>query len=420
MILKDAINILVENNDVERIRMFNEIVWEKNRPTKILLTTSTASTSFLNSYTLTATISEDNQEEKPVSGTISFYENIDNNSVLIGTSDTIIENNKSTAVLTLTSNQIATHTYYAVFEKTNKYKASQSANINVEVQKDTPTLTMLGKDTNIYNTWNIGAKLTNSKGSILKNKTVTYGTTSKSTGSSGKAIFNISGKTAGTTLSVKYNFAGDDYYNACSLTKKYKILDLKSEKSPIAGLKQSMKDANNNIQYGDSTNKCGAEYSQCSNANNTAPYQRWDVVNKDGESICGRQNCYCKVIGTSSGTWKRPAPITATFTKKSGTIKKVDFSYSDKKGKGFSNGGYPTIGGATVTLKIGSDTYSKTFENTTSSYKSHSHKWNCNSTMSSAPTVKIEYPANTGGEDGLIFIKNLKLTFYYIPTQTAL
>lgn len=419
MILKDARNIFIENGDVQRIRMFNEIVWEKNRPTKLSLTTSTASTSFLNSYTLTATLSEDTQQQAPVSGTIKFYEKNDNsNDTLVGTANTSIKNNISTATLTLTNKDIKTHKYYAVFERTGKYKQSQSTNVNVTIKKDTPQFTMLGT-TNIYNTWNIGVKLTNSKNSALNKCTVKYGSTSKTTNSAGKAIFSISGKTEGSTLSVTYKFNGNDYYNSCSLTKTYKIQKLKTQDSKITSLEQSKKGSH---YYGSSTTECVQEWGRCKNANDTAPYQKWDIISATGESRCGRQGCYCHIIGTASGTWKRPAPLTATFTKYSGTVKKVTFSFNDKKGKGYSNGGYPTIGGATVTLKnagVSNAEYTFSAPGTSYASKAKSHTWNCN-VSSYTPKVVINYPANTGGEDGLMFIKNLKVTIHYIPAQTAL
>lgn len=417
MILKDARNIFIENEDVQRIRMFNEIVWEKNRPTKLSLRTSTASTSFLNSYTLTATLSEDTQQQLPVSGTIKFYEKNDNsNDTLVGTANTSIKNNISTATLTLTNKNIKTHKYYAVFEKTGKYKQSQSTNVNVTIKKDTPQFTMLGT-TNIYNTWNIGVKLINSKNKALNKCTVKYGSTSKTTNSAGKAIFNISGKTEGSTLSVTYKFNGNDYYNSCSLTKQYKIQKLKTQDSKITSLKQAEK---NGHYYGSSTTNCVQEWSECKDAHNTAPYQKWDIISATGESRCGRQNCYCHIIGTTSGTWKRPAPLTATFTKYNGTVKKVTFSCSHKKGKGYSNGGYPTIGQPTITLKnagIQNDEHKINAPST--SYANKSCEWNCN-VSSYTPQIVINYPANTSGETGLIFIKSLKVTIHYIPAQTAL
>ena len=41
MKLKDAKTIFIDDNDVERIWMLNEIVWEKRRPTRITMTAST-------------------------------------------------------------------------------------------------------------------------------------------------------------------------------------------------------------------------------------------------------------------------------------------------------------------------------------------------------------------------------------------
>lgn len=416
MILKDARNIFIENEDVQRIRIFNEIVWEKNRPTKLLLTTSTTSTSFLNSYTLTATLSEDTQQQTPVNGTIKFYEKNDNsNDTLVGTANTSIENNISTATLTLTNKDIKTHEYYAVFEKTDKYKQSQSTNINVTIKKDTPQFTMLGT-TNIYNTWNIGVKLTNSKNNALNKCTVEYGSVSTTTNSAGKAIFSISGKTEGSTLSVTYKFNGNDYYNQCSLTKKYTIQKPASKVSNITELDRV---------HSTSTDE------------KTKPYQYWYTISKNGISKCGQKDNDKTAIASSAGTYKRPDTLKATFTKINGKVFDAKFSYADSilPGHPARNGGYAKIGAPTITISHINYEDKTQIANSgpkqgvpkagppdDSSYKTHLILWQNESglTMSEAPTVTINYPANTGGELGVLYLKSLKLSITYIPTQTAL
>lgn len=434
MILKDAINISVEDNDVERIWMFNEIVWEKSRPTTLTLKSSTSATSFLNSYTLTATLKDSNNQ--PLIGKIEFYEAPKNfsgsindifvNENKIGESETSIENGQANANLTLSSKDIRTHTYYARFNGDQKHKPSKTeipASINV--QKDKPQITKLGKFTNIYNSWDIGAKLTNSKGKILKNKTIYFinGTNDDwgddDTDKNGKAIIPVSGKNTDRTYTITMKFNGDDFYKSVSIKQKYTISASKATPSNITKL--------TNIRAGDSNNNCQTiEGGSCNNANNTEPYQTWrndanknsTTLNPTGVSICGHQDCYCRVIGTSSGTWKRPAPLTATFTKINGYIEKITCTYEDKYGKGWSTGGYPSIGAPSLE----SNTYNKSKSSTAAktSYTKHTVTWEGRKTMSSAPTITINYPANTSGETGVMYIKNIKLTVYYIPIKETL
>lgn len=418
MILKDARNIFIGNEDVQRIQMFNEIVWEKDRPTKLSLTTSTASTSFLNSYTLTATLSEDTQEEAPVTGMIDFYEIIDENDrskdIFVGKANTSTKNNISTAALTLTNNNIKTHKYYAVFKATGIYEQSQSSNVDVTIKKDKPQFTMLGT-TNIYNTWKIGVKLTNSKNNVLKKYRVHYGDVYDDTDSKGKATFTISGKTEGSTLSVTYKFNGNDYYNSCSLTKKYTIQKPASKVSNITELDRV---------HSTSTDK------------KTKPYQYWYTINKNGVSKCGQKDSD-KAISSSAGTYKRPDTLKATFTKINGKVFSTKFSYADSILPGYpaQNGGYAKIGAPTITIshidytnktqiadsgpKQGTPKAGPPNDN---SYKTHSISWQNASglTMSDAPTITIDYPANTVGELGVLYLKLLKLSITYIPTQSAL
>ena len=399
MILKDADTIFIEGKDVERIKILNDVVWEKIKATTLTLHSSTSSTSFVNSFTLTASLTE-TKTGMPVDGNIEFYDG----NTKIGISTTL----NGTATLTTSSNNIGTHNYKAKYVGTKKHKPSNSSMVAVAIQKDTPKLSVLGTTTNIYNGWDIGVKLVDSKGNPISNRTINFssGGTSKTT-SNGKAIKSISGRTVNSTMNVTFSFAGDNYYNAKSLQKAYKILQYKSQASSITNL--------SSVSGGPSSTSC----SSCENTNNTQPYQKWDSINKNGESRCGRRDCYCYMIGTASGTWKRPAPLIATFTKISGTIQKITCSYSDKYDKGFHNGGYPSIKAPILT----SNTYgsSKTSGNPNkASYSGHSVEWTGAKTMSSVPTIKFSYPANTAGETGIIYIKNIKLTVYYIPPKESL
>lgn len=432
MELKDAKNIFIgdsDDNDVQRIIMFNEIVWEKSKPTVVTLTSSTSATSFLNSFTLTATLKDD--DDNPIIGNIEFYETPTSfNGTIeevfvaknkIGVKQTTISNNKAQAKLTISSKDIRTHKYYALFNKTNKYKTSNTTTpVSVKVQKDTPKLVKLGKQTNIYNTWDIGAKLTNSKGTALSGQDITFendGTLwgRDATSKTGKAIIAVSGKTVNKTYKITVSYAGNKYYNKVSFPQNYKILDFKPTTSSLSQLAQAKK---GNNYYGPSN--YSSSCSDCRDDNTTGPYQRWKI-DKDGASICGEQDCYCRMIGTASGTWRRPAQLTATFTKISGEVHKIKLSYTDKFGKGYSNGGYPSFDPTILNIHAGSFSEPEaSFKAPESSYQKHEKTWSHRTTLSSAPTVRINYSANTAGETGLIYIKDIKLTLYYIPTKESL
>ena len=217
MILKDADTIFIEGKDVERIKILNDVVWEKIKATTLTLHSSTSSTSFVNSFTLTASLTE-TKTGMPVDGNIEFYDG----NTKIGISTTL----NGTATLTTSSNNISTHNYKAKYVGTKKHKPSNSSMVAVAIQKDTPKLSVLGTTTNIYNGWDIGVKLVDSKGNPISNRTISFssGGTSKTT-SNGKAIKSIGISTfdnAAYTIKVKSQYAADntDDYNILTYSKE--------------------------------------------------------------------------------------------------------------------------------------------------------------------------------------------------------
>lgn len=429
-VLKDGRAITVENKDVQRIRMFGDIVWEKIRETVLTLTSSTSSTSFVNSFTLTATLKDIYDE--PVSGTIIFYDGEN----IIGSVETTTQNNISTATLTTSSTDIKTHQYYAVFEKTDKFKESRSQNISVAINKDTPKLVMLGTKT-IYNTWKYGVQLQNSLGNNIKSKDIYIGTTKfGTTDKNGKVISTPIADKNGT-MTIAYSFKGDTQYNAKTLTVAYTVKQYKSQgfstynvtggqAYATSGTNKKYRPWHQLQTYSTSTKKFNYSYSECG------------VKNASDSSSGHPERHY---IAGYSGTHDTPSPINIVFNTSSlnGTkthSTKISCKHIQLTGQPAQNGGKPSIPGATLSSSIftknlswgkpasyekkGYDYAISTSKWTTSSATNSSSTGITNKTVGNSTSITCEYKQNTSGETGVLRMGKITLTINYIPKQAAL
>lgn len=387
MNLSDAKEITINNKDVKEISINNKRVWKKIIDTRISLDVSVSETVFNDSFTIT-TILKDESNSLIDGETVKIYDG----STLIeeGTTvDGVFSFEHSTAI-------IGDHYFRAVFEETAVYGASSSEQKYVEVIKDTPKLTVLTG--NIYSGWSIGAKLTDSKSVPLPSKTITL-----SGSSSGSLTTNLSGKvtktftgSAGSSYTVTYTFAGDDFYNAVSISKKFSILALQTQ------------------------SKCSEEFTS---GPDTVPYREWSDYYTD----CDDNYAQCNNIATASGSHKRPASLSTTldFNIPSGaTISSCKASWKSAVLK-YSGSAYPSIGAPTVTITSDGSGLAHTATSGTpgkGSYVSGSLSWTGATVtgLNNGLNLVVSFPANTAGSTGALRLIGPKVVVTYRPAQPTI
>ena len=363
-----------------------------NTVTSLTSSNSSSNISFVEEFTLSATVSsEDNQT---IEGTVSFYDNevlLDNVSLV----DNI-------ANYTYSTNEIKEHNFYAVFNESSEYYSSQSSNLTINIVKDTPVINVITGD--IYQSWYTACIITDSLGHPLTGKDINIKvSTDNSTFSSYPQISDSEGKSKiqmnwnPCTVYAQYIFDGDSQYTAVTVNKTFTI------KSPLT------------------QSKCTGTMTSGSNA---VPYREWDDV----YSNCDDNSCRCTNIATSSGSYKRPAALTGSVNfnlPTNATVKDLRADWKSKIVKDTSGSGYASIDAPTITISgDGSgSTHTKT-DGTPGKgyYVSGAFNYSgANATgLNDGVNVKVQFPANTSGEIGKIYFIGVKLTATYIPAQEVI
>ena len=362
-------------------------VGKLNTVTSLTSSNSSSSISFIEDFTLSATVSSGYNQN--INGTVSFY---DDGKLLetVSLTGNVANYNYSTT-------EIKEHTFHAVFNETDEYNSSQSSNVVVNIIKDTPLITVLTSD--IYSGWKVGAILKNSKGTVLANKSVVL-----SGATSGTLTTNIEGKvtkafngTAGSSYTITYEFNGDSEYESVSISKTFKILSPKTE-SKCPGTWDVAAETTSTRGWVDEYSNCDDNYARCTN------------------------------IATASGSHKKPCLLSKVikFSLPSGcTVTNLKADWKSKLVKYESGYGYASIGAPTITISgDGSgSTHTKTAgtpgKNT---YVSGTFNYSGATAagLNDGVTVKAQFPANTSGEIGQIYFIGVKLTATYIPAQGAI
>lgn len=397
---------LNDTDNVERIRILNDIVWERSKNTVTQLSASSDNVLYGNSFTLSTSTSleKSGNTSTIVDGIIKFYKN----NTLIDTKST----SNGTAQLTVMGDEVGTNIYKAIFTK-EKYNDS-SASVSVTVGKKVPILSNVGTST-IYRTWYMGIKLTDN-GRALSSKTikitvngVTYNKTTDNNG-----IARLKNNLNEGIYDVTYVFDGDDTYDSVSTTRKYTMKDYQTTTLSVSSVN-------------------GA-----SDSDKNAPNQCWQQISNT-EYHCYKNGLKCHAttdtISSASGTYKKPAPLIITFSNNSiSTIYEANLSFTSNQTKGCTgaSGGALFDVGPTIGLDVGTgydNKIGKAF-NKWNYYKSYyASKGPINEGMTwsydgkqinNSLKIKIDYPANSGVEEGFLTIKNLKLTVSYRPTQGTL
>ena len=395
------ITITTVANDIYQSAVLNKTIEIDSRVnTNISLTTSTTSTSFKNSFTIKATLTD--ESGNAVNGQIDFYQD--------GTKIKTLSTSGGVASFSHTGS-VGTHSYYAVFGGDSSHFDSTSKTVNVTLTKDTPTITALTGD--IYQDWVTACVLKDSKGNVLSGKTVrisvsrdnsSFSNYDRTTDSSGKAKLTMN--CTPTKVYVKYIFSGDSQYNAKTLTTTFTILSPKSVSKYVGTIVSNP-------------------------ASDSAPYRKWydTYTNGDDNNLRAGNTCSSAPIGGKNGSYNRPANI-----EKSGfgfnipttaTITKIVCTWKSKQVTCSSNTAYISIPAGTVKLTgSGSGT---TLSGTgtkggNGSYTSSTVTWsNPGATPKgvNSPSMKLvlSHGANTTTNPGLFYVIGPTLTVYYNPAQ---
>lgn len=383
----------VENNYYSSTSIHETItVGKLNTLTVLTSSNSSSNISFVEEFTLSATVSTDISQ--PIEGTVSFYDNevlLDNVSLV----DNI-------ANYTYSTNEIKEHNFYAVFNESSEYYSSQSSNLTINIVKDTPIINVITGD--IYQSWYTACIITDSLGHPLTDKNINIKVSQdNSTFSSYPQISDGEGKSKlqmnwnPCTVYSQYIFTGDSQYTAVTANKTFII------KSPLT------------------QSKCTGTMTSGSNA---VPYREWVDVYSD----CDDNYCRCTNIATSSGSYKRPAALTGSVNfnlPANATVKNLKADWKSKLVKDTSSSGYASIGAPTITISGDGSGSAHTKTGGTpgkGSYVSGTFNYSgANAAgLNNGVNVKVQFPANTSGEIGQIYFIGVKLTATYIPAQEVI
>lgn len=401
---------IIDGKDVQRIRILNDIVWEKTKPTSLTLSSSPSSVISGKTFNLTAIVTD--SSGKTINGNVKFT-----GSGISGTK-TISTVNGIAKLSNISTTHIGDNTYKAVFEKTDTYLGSSSTT-KVIVKKETPILTVYG-DKTVYDTWKIGVKMTASDGkTILKNKTIKLTINGKNfsatTNSKGIASYKIDTSKTGTgSKTATYSFDG-------SSDTKYNSKNLENVKYTIKASKDTT------LSYNSSS------LGKQSIANGT---QSW-IKNSNTSFQCKKtgQTCYKNTATIGTDTYKKPDLLKISFSKDNiGIITSATLTFSSQSltqaCKGSTLGGCfdvaPSIKLSTDGSKYIKGSGAKAFDTQHwSGYSYSSHDvlnqkitWG-QRTVSANPTITIQYPQNSGYEEACIKLTNISFKVSYIPKQTT-
>ena len=365
--------------------------------TNLAINASSNSISFVEDYTLVATVTS--ADESTVTGDIVFYE--DNN--IIGT----VQLSGGSAQLAYNNGSIGEHEYYAVYNETSNYLTSKSQTNKLNIVKDTPRLTVLTGD--LYQGWYTACMLTDSKGNALGNKNIVISVSpdnssftdySKVSTNYGKSKLQMNW--APCKVYSKYSFSGDSQYNSVSVNSTFKIKDpLSQTKYPGTIVSVPATDSEGKRAWDDKT---------CTSDSDT-------LVCNDITSSSGSYPTPAK-IQKNNGSWGFNIPEDATVTKivvfwkaKNGTKSSVSACINIPAASFTIYG----VGSATLTgtgVVGGKNTYTTSTITLTSLNGATPTQIN-NKMSFTLFTDKKNTTENTGS----FYIMGLKMIVYYIPKQ---
>ena len=412
MRLKCAKTIKINGNDVQRIRILNDVVWEKTKETILKLSATPTSVTIGKTFSLVAEIQDTNGNS--IDGNIIFSGNGISGSKTIRTTNGIAMLQKITPTSVGTNN---TQTYTAKFTPIDDVYLPSTKTANIKVDKEKPILSIVG-ETTIYNSWKIGVKLTKSDGKTpLNNQTITVsgiGSKTITTNSKGIASLVINGLSTGKK-NVTFTYSGNNQYKSVTKTQPYTL----KKSTSIA------------LDY----NGCNLGKESVSKGT-----QKWKLNNNDGTSYQCRETgvtCYTSkvTIASSSGTRKTPDLLKISFKKDNiSKITGATFIFkSQSTGNACEGEGQGGLfkSAPTVKLSVNGSSYHKgkgaiKFDDPINlgwgDYTPHTVvpqkiTWDDSYAVSANPIISIQYPSNAGGEEACLKVYGVKLQVSYIPKQ---
>lgn len=427
-VLKDGETITIDNNDVRRIRMFNDIVWEKRRQTLIEMTASPERIMYNDTYILQATVQrcvrmcrkspkEGGVWELAKNVPVEFYDiTTSGTKKLIATAYT---NNSGVAQCMLHADKVENKIYKAVYNQNDIYDASETP-ITIIIEPKTTKISVFDKGNSdtvtIYRGQYAGIKLLDIDGNALPGQKITITANgvnyTKVTDEYGVAKLRINLNAGEYPITYCYN--GAENYAPTTITETYIVNDLK---------------------YYELTNRDPAGIIGASSDAQINGYQRWEKRTNQ------QYYCYKFVEEYNTGNTinpvgkprHRPHRLRISFNKPSGmdTINYVHLHFHTFMGAAVGSDaahyyaehvvGQPNINlyidDTKVETEIGSDAYLAR----TGGYAADDdfiwtyNKKNINKTIS----IEFDYPSSMSSREGFLAVEGISFTIGHSPKQTT-
>lgn len=427
--LRQARNITIDNKDVERIKILNNVVWEKTKGTQITLDGPTSVVKGQN-FVLRAYVTDNSNTV--INGTVAF-----SGQGISGTQNVTAKNGVAELQITGSNMEFSTnvdeYTYTATFRQQDKYTESNTTK-KISFKKDTPKIEIVGlKDgkNTLYYEWRIGCKLTDIGGAIIKNQPVKIAINNmeyiRTTNNKGIASLTIrlpEGQYTGTFI-----YAGSNKYNSTSKSYTYNCIRYNNIKIPVTSYNLGTKSDTNQTQrwtrISDTEYQCGTVGAPCNSENgikiNYKPdtleitfnnnyssssfyqaqltFQTWSILN----------TCYNPAMGGwfVKTPWNPENDATSIQLDKSGNgIFEMGDGIAELPSKSNEHFGYSS-----------SEPFYQKITWEAKHTESNLESYNVPFSINRNPVVRIKYPKNVGRQEGAIKIRYLSLTLSEVPNQ---
>ena len=419
--LKDGTSITIDGKDVERIRILNDIVWEKARATTLTLQ-APESIVVKQTFTLKAYLVDNHGEV--VNGNIIFSGPGANKTVkaVNGIAEVVIDTKnfdfQNDTFNTQRNGYI--YTYTARFERMGRYLASNSTK-EICIKKDTPKIEIVGLQNgknNLYYQWHIGCRLTDVNGDLIKNQPVCISI-------NGRKYPRLTNEKGIAPLLIRFGVQqlytatftsrGSALYNSNTRTQEYNYLQYQNTKLPFLahslGENSAQKDW---IQIDTNKYQCGQLESSCNNSNgiqvNNEPDTLKITFNKNNTNSNIYQvkltfNSYSltnKCYNPPMGGWFKTEPDIklsrdgTNFSPSQSTILKFPSEYN---------------------IHYGYSSHNKLSQSIIWESIDENSNYNQPFIITTNPIVSFKYPKNEGIQEGAIQLSNIALTIAEVPLQ---
>lgn len=424
-VLKDGETITVNNDDVRRIRMFNDIVWEKRRQTSITIDVSPKTIMYGDTYILQATVQKCVRmcQKSPENGGVwELAKNVPVDFFYDITSDkkiTATTNNNGVAQCVLTADEVGEKRYKAVYNQNDIYDASEASK-TITIEPKATKIFVFNKENNdtvtIYKGQYAGIKLLDINNKALSGQTITITVNEKNytrtTDDNGVAKIPINLNEGEYPITYCYN--GNENYAPITITETYIV---------------------NNLKYYELTNRDPSNIIGVSDTDQTDVYQRWEKRTNQ------QYYCYKFVEEYNTGNTinpvgrprHRPHQLRISFkpSEDVDTISYVHLHFHTYMGVAVGSDttyyyaehivGQPNINLYIGDIRIETETGSDAYLARTGGYAADDDFiWNYNSPKHIDDTISIEfdYPSSMSNREGFLAIENISFIIGHSPKQT--